>query len=159
MHGGTLQLASRPGHGTTCHVMLPMHQASVAGPVDAEASAISLENMLEGALFQAGELTRRIAAYIVENYTNPIARDDIAEALKVSPNYVSRLFRKETGMSPWQYLNRYRVAQAQKLLISTNHNVTEVASLVGIGDPAYFVRVFHKETGKSPQQYRKSAKM
>ena len=76
----------------------------------------------------------------------------------MSPNYLSRVFRRDTGITPWQYLNRYRVVQAQKLLLTSELSVTEVAQHVGFNDPAYFVRVFHKETGKAPRQYRKSAK-
>jgi YesN/AraC family two-component response regulator len=55
-------------------------------------------------------------------------------------------------------LNRYRILQAQKLLLTTEHNVTEIGAMVGFNDPAYFVRIFHRETGKSPQHYRKSTK-
>ncbi len=122
------------------------------------AAPLAMDSLLNGVLYQAGDLTRRIAQYIAENHADTVARDDIADALRVSSHYVSRVFRRETGMTPWQFLNRYRVAQAQKLLTTTTHNVTEIAALVGFNDPAYFVRIFHKETGKSPQQYRKSAK-
>lgn len=61
-------------------------------------------------------------------------------------------------MSPWQFLNHYRIMQAQRLLLETDLSVTEVGGRVGFNDPAYFVRIFHRETGRSPQQYRKSAK-
>ena len=47
----------------------------------------------------------------------------MARALQVSPNYVSRRFHQETGMTPWQFLNRYRIAQAQKLLLSDHPHV------------------------------------
>ena len=103
-------------------------------------------------------LSRSLAAYVGEHYAASISREEISAALKVSPNYLSRVFWRDTGMTPWQYLNHYRVVQAQKLLLSSELSVTEVAQHVGFNDPAYFVRVFHKETGKAPLQYRKSAK-
>lgn len=95
---------------------------------------------------------------MIEHYAHPISREEIAQAMQVSEDYISRVFRKETGMTPWQFLNRYRIIQAQKLLLSTDASVTEIGAMVGFNDPAYFTRVFHRETGKAPQQYRKSAK-
>jgi len=60
-------------------------------------------------------------------------------------------------MTPWQYLNRYRVLQAQKLLRATDDSVTAIAGAVGFSDPAYFSRVFRKEAGVSPKAYRNLA--
>ena len=163
LHGGILQVESQPGHGTICHVQLPLTagQADIpvpAAPVHEVSGPEAQERVLNNILHHASELPRQIAHYISQNYAAAIARDDIARALQVSEDYVSRTFRKETGMTPWQFLNRYRVLQAQKLLLTSSHNVTEIAALVGFTDPGYFVRVFHRETGKSPQHYRKSAK-
>lgn len=163
LHGGLLALESRPGHGTVCHVTLPLAKIECAPgpanpPVSERMGPEVQERLLQQLLEQAGELTRRIAAYIIEHHTTSISREAIADAMQVSDDYVSRAFRKETGMTPWQFLNRYRILQAQKLLLSSNYNITEIGARVGFNDPAYFVRVFHRETGKSPQQYRKSAK-
>ena len=118
----------------------------------------NLMKTLHHLLQQTSALPRRIATYIADHYATPITREEIANAMQVSDDYVSRVFRKETGMTPWQFLNRYRIIQAQKLLLTTDLTITEVGDRVGFSDPAYFIRVFHRETGKSPQQYRKSAK-
>lgn len=161
--GGVLTLKSQPGHGTVCHIELPLTSAEqTATPVDAPIASApgpeTQERLLHHLLQQTSALTRRIANYIVDHYAAPITREGIANAMQVSDDYVSRVFRKETGMTPWQFLSRYRIIQAQKLLLTTDLTITEVGDQVGFSDPAYFIRVFRRETGKSPQQYRKNAK-
>jgi AraC-like DNA-binding protein len=158
LHGGSLNLESRSGHGTVCHVRLPLSGAAQEAPVTPAPGADGLDRVLQASLVHASDLTRNIAAYIMENFVENITREQIAESMRISTTYVSRVFHKETGMTPWQFLSRYRIVQAQKLLLTSTRNVTEIASLVGFNDTAYFVRVFHKETGKSPQQYRKHAR-
>jgi len=163
LHGGRLHLQSRPGHGTVAHVQLPLHPAQFSRPEPAMpvldvAGPEAQEQILHNILHHSSDLPRRVAQYITERFATPISRDELARATQVSADYLSRSFRKETGMTPWQFLNRYRILQAQKLLLSSQYTVTEIAARVGFNDPAYFVRVFHRETGKAPQQYRKCAK-
>jgi AraC-like DNA-binding protein len=74
----------------------------------------------------------------------------------VSEDYLSRVFSRELGVPPWDYLNRYRVLRAKELLRKTTENIGNVARQVGFKDQAYFSRVFHKLTGLSPQAFRDS---
>jgi len=99
-------------------------------------------------------LVKRALAYLHQNYTQPLSRQEIAEAVGVSENYLSQIFRQEMGLSPWECLNRFRIQQAKELLRSTEASVTTVALRVGFKDSAYFSRVFHKHVGQSPQTYR-----
>ncbi len=92
----------------------------------------ALERILNSVLRHTSDLPGRIAAYMVEHYASNMTREEMASAMQVSDDYVSRIFRKETGMTPWQFLNRYRILQAQKLLLTTQHNITEVGALVGL---------------------------
>ena len=163
LHGGRLQLQSRPGHGTIAHIQLPLQSVhpvarEMTGPVLAASGPEAQERVLHNILEHASDLPRQVAQHITEHFATQISRQELAQATQVSADYLSRVFRKETGMTPWQFLNRYRVLQAQKLLLSSQHTVTEIAAMVGFNDTAYFVRVFHRETGKAPQQYRKCAK-
>ena len=96
--------------------------------------------------------------YISQNYAAAVARDDIARALQVSQDYVSRTFRKETGMTPWQFLNRYRSPRRRSCCSTSSHNVTEIAALVGFNDPGLFRARLSSRNWKVPQHYRKSAK-
>ncbi len=102
-------------------------------------------------------LVKRILAYLHQNYDHPISRREVAEAVGVSENHLTRIFGRELGLSPWDYLNRYRVKQAKELLLCTNNSVASIALQVGFEDPAYFSRVFRKQVGISPTLFRQKA--
>ncbi len=101
---------------------------------------------------QTSTLVKRAVAYIHQNYTRPLERWEIAVEVGVSDNYVSRLFFQELGLSPWDYLNRFRVYQAKELFRRTQGSVKSIANQVGFKDPKYFSRVFRKITGLSPKR-------
>jgi AraC-like DNA-binding protein len=101
-------------------------------------------------------LVKKAIAYLHQNYTRPVSRWEIAEAVGVSEDYLSRVFHHELNISPWDYLNRYRVLQSKQLLVNTTETIGSVARQVGFKDQAYFSRVFHKVTGVSPQGFRVS---
>lgn len=82
----------------------------------------------------------------------------LAESLDVHPDYLSRLFRKETGETLIHYLTRLRIQLAENLLAHTSISVGEVAELTGFGSRAYFTRVFSRTTGRTPTAFRKRPK-
>ena len=100
-------------------------------------------------------LVQKAHDFIAAQYVTPFTRGDLARVLGVSEAYVSRVFRRVTGRSLWEYVNQYRIQCACELLERTAMSVTEVALAVGYNDPAYFSRIFRSETGRSPQAYRK----
>lgn len=104
---------------------------------------------------QTSALAKQAVAYLHQNYTRPLSRQEIADELGMSEDYFSRTFNMELGISPWEYLNRYRVAQAKHLLTASTESVQRVSRRVGFTDPAYFSRVFSKQVGMSPSVYRK----
>jgi YesN/AraC family two-component response regulator len=101
-------------------------------------------------------LVKQALVYLHQNYSFPISRKNIAEAVGVSENYISQIFRQETTLSPWDYLNRYRIHRAKELLLQSDDSVTNIAMKVGFNDPAYFSRVFHRLTGASPLEFRQA---
>ena len=100
-------------------------------------------------------LVQKIHDFVAAHYMTPFTREDLAGAVGVSEAYVSRVFRRVTGCSLWEYVNQYRVRSACELLDRTGMSVTEIALAAGFSDPAYFSRVFRSEIGQSPQSYRK----
>jgi signal transduction histidine kinase/AraC-like DNA-binding protein/CheY-like chemotaxis protein len=103
-----------------------------------------------------GALVKRCVAFMNARYSEPIARWQLAEAVNASEDYLARLFRKELGLSPWDYLTRLRVERAKERLAKGSESVAAVGARVGFPDQAYFSRVFKKVTGISPQAYRAS---
>ncbi len=99
-------------------------------------------------------VVKQALSYMQRNYSHTLSRVEISAAVGVSEDYLSRIFSREMGLSPWEYLNRYRVLQAKRLLADSRESVTWIASQVGFDDPAYFSRVFQKVEGCSPREYR-----
>ena len=100
------------------------------------------------------QLVKQGLAFMHQNYAQPISRKEIACAVGVSENYLSTIFRQEISISPWDYLNRFRIQKAKERLVQSQDSVTQIAIQVGFNDSAYFSRVFHKMTGQSPVKYR-----
>jgi len=105
-----------------------------------------------------GVLVKRAVAYLNKYATTQISRWQLAEAVNVSEDYLTRIFRKELGISPWDYLNRYRIHIATQLLRQTSLTINEVASQSGFQDQAYFCRVFKKTLGCNPGKIRQGEK-
>ena len=103
------------------------------------------------------EYIAQAIAFIEMSYHLPLREEDIANAVHISSKYLYKLFHKELGQSPTQYLNSFRIQRAKKLLVGENLSIKEVAMAVGIPDPDYFCRVFQKYSkGMSPTQYKKN---
>lgn len=78
----------------------------------------------------------------------------LAEELGISPNYLSSVFKMDTGMRFKNYLNTYRIGKAKELLIDMKYKIYEVSDLVGIEDSRYFSQIFKSYTGMKPSDYR-----
>ncbi len=93
--------------------------------------------------------------YIRSNYRSRLQLAGIATHLRLSPNYLCSLFRKETGMRIFEYINRVRIEEAIRLLKTTGLKVYEVSERVGFHTVPYFCRTFREITGRSTSAYRK----
>jgi len=95
-----------------------------------------------------------VTQYISNNFDKSISLESVSAIVKVSPFYLSKLFKKEIGMNFIDYLTDFRIRRSKELLSIPTHNVKEVCYLVGYKDPNYFARVFKKICGISPTEYR-----
>jgi two-component system, response regulator YesN len=94
--------------------------------------------------------------FIWGNYNQEISLKKIAEAVKISPFYLSHLFRKEMGISFSEYLTSVRISIAKKLLKQTELSIIEICLEVGYQDPSHFAKIFRKKEGVRPTEYRKN---
>jgi AraC-like DNA-binding protein len=101
-------------------------------------------------------LIQRTQAYVEEHYQNRIGLARIAKALHVSPSYLSRLFRKETGSTLTAYIHRVRLEHARLLLGAGARSISEIAFLVGYQTYRDFYRNFVKYENASHRQARRS---
>lgn len=102
-------------------------------------------------------LVKQASAFIQQNYTRLFSLEELSKEIGVSKSYLSRIFKMDTGISLWDYLNRYRIQKAKQLLLLTDKNITIIAGDVGYEDVGYFGRVFHEIAGCSPRTFRRQA--
>ena len=102
------------------------------------------------------ETVEQICAYLAANYQQKFSLSEVAAKFYISPYYLSRLFRRVTGQSIVDYINGRRIEAAQRLLESTDLNISAVAEQTGFASAAHFRRVFRETMGTGPLQYRKS---
>jgi len=95
---------------------------------------------------------------IQERYQEKITLCEIAEEVNVTPAYLSYSFRKYTGQTIVEYINKLRIEVSKCLLINSDLQIKEVAERVGYEDAKYFSRVFHRIVGCSPTTYRRNTK-
>lgn len=98
----------------------------------------------------------RMASHIVRYHAQPMTVGDIAGTVDLHPNYAMSIFQKAFGVTLVEYLTHYRVAHAQRLLITTEARVTDIAHEAGFGSISRFNEAFSKLTGTTPREYRKS---
>ncbi len=101
-----------------------------------------------------GALVKKAILYLNKNASQQIVRWKLADNVHVSEDYLTRIFHKEIGLSLWEYLNRYRIYLATKMLLETNDTIYEIAEKSGFQDQAYFCRVFKKIYGVPPGRIR-----
>jgi AraC family transcriptional regulator len=97
---------------------------------------------------------QRVLDFIEARLADDISLHDLAREACLSPYHFSRLFHEATGLPPHRYLTERRIQAAQKMLLSEQASIAEVALDAGFGSQASFARAFRKVTGVTPSQYR-----
>ncbi len=101
-------------------------------------------------------VVERMVAYFEEHYSEKISLDQIAENMYLSPFYISKIFKSETGDTPIHYLINIRMEKAKKLLEDKKESsIQEIAAMVGYDDAYHFSKLFKKRYGIAPSQIRK----
>ena len=101
---------------------------------------------------QTAALIYNTMVFVRNHYAEDMDERELAHSLGMSYSYFSRSFRRVTGMTFKQYLNRMRVNQAEKLLCRGGASVSEVATRCGYNSISYFISVYKSITGKTPYQ-------
>lgn len=96
-----------------------------------------------------------IDAFIQENIDKKISLTMLAKHVNRSENYLSRLFKSETGINTITYINNKKMHRAKELLANSQLSIKEIASSLGFDEPSYFNRIFNKIYGMNPTEYRK----
>ena len=124
------------------------------------ATAMVYKLLGELRLRQSGEArhshdaVKRAVSFIEYNYHREIDISWLASELGLSRGHFTTVFTKATGVSPYNYITKYRIMKAQALLLSSNLNISEIAYAVGFNSVSRFDGMFQKYTGVSPSAYR-----
>lgn len=101
---------------------------------------------------------REVMRFVAENLDIPFTAADVCAAVFYSQSYVRREFKRITGESLFDYVERVRVEKAQRLLTDTEKTIKEIACAVGFTDQNYFSVAFKRVVGVAPSDYRKAYK-
>ena len=96
-------------------------------------------------------LATKIVEYIRVNATELKSVSEIAERFGYNPEYLTTIVRRSTKMSIMEHINRSKIEEAKKLLLSTNLAVVQIAPMCGFSDPKYFSKVFSSTDGYNSQ--------
>lgn len=95
-----------------------------------------------------------IIAHINNNLAGNIKLDGLADMACLSKDHFIRLFKRETGVTPLQYINLKKIERAQLMLVTDTMSVKNIAFALGFDDYSYFNRLFKKVIGLTPMSYR-----
>lgn len=97
-----------------------------------------------------------MAEFIVGNFRERITIQDIAAAVHLNRTYAATIFSRTIGTTPGEYLNRCRVAEAQRLLVMTNKTMVDIAHESGFSSQSSYYEQFTRRCRSSPGAYRRS---
>ena len=98
----------------------------------------------------------RIKQYIMDNLSSKMSIKEIADEVHLAPQYACTLFKKNTGMTIVEFVDRERIDLAKRLMLVSNSPIYEIAGRCGFSDYNYFSNIFKKIAGISAREYRKS---
>ncbi len=107
---------------------------------------------------QTISVVEEVKKYIDIHYKEDIRRSTLASLVYLNEDYLSRIFKKKTGVSISTYLIQRRIEVAQDLLVRSNLPINTVSLYVGYSNFSYFTKIFRESTGCSPLEYRRKMK-
>jgi len=105
---------------------------------------------------QNNMIVERANEYIHVNYAQKgLTLNEVAQKNHVSPNYLSYLFKKNTGTNLWEYVIKLRMEESKRLILNTDLRRYEISERVGYESPEHFSKIFKKYFGISPSEMKK----
>ena len=98
----------------------------------------------------------KVIDFMMENYNKAFSLVEVSKLANFSPYHFIRIFKDQTGKTPYNYLLDIKVKKACELLIQRDNTITEVCYLCGFSNSSHFTTVFKRKIGISPSEYRKN---
>lgn len=112
----------------------------------------------EHSMSQYSTIIKQALTFIDLNLSSNLTVKRVALEVNLSPDYLTRLFKKELEITVIKYINRKRIYRSLNLLKTTTLSIEEIGDLIGLSNTSYFYTLFKREIGVSPNQYRNSLK-
>lgn len=107
---------------------------------------------------ETDQVVREMLEFIHENFSMKITMQDVVRHLNYSEAFLNKRFKKVTGSTFTEYLNRFRIQKAIEILNNGDVSSQEVGYLCGFSTPKYFKDVFRKYIGCTPKEYREAVR-
>lgn len=133
---------------------LPPAVQKVTGKLEKQKKELEEEFVTPPRKKEAEGLYEQVNDYIQRNYSRKITLNDIAQELHANSSYLSRLYKKESGMNLFDVVLQKRIEKAKEYMEDTDRKIYEISQAVGFDDTGYFSRVFKKYSGMSPREYQ-----
>lgn len=149
--------AGKPGYDLILKafvMQLIIHVLREATPEQLENNGVKLSTDEQ----QKQILVNEIIHYMEKHHTEDVSLSTLSQTMYISPAYISKVFKEETGESPINYLIKIRLTRAEELLKNKDVSVKQAANMVGYNDAYYFSKLFKKYYGfPSSENWRKSS--
>lgn len=125
----------------------------IAG-IAVENKFILRENNSASSLSYKINIIKNSLNYIQNNYKNKIYIKDLAKEANLNPQYFCRFFKTNTGKTPVDFINQYRVEQAAKLIIMNDKKISDICFEVGFDNFSYFIKKFKEYKNCTPGSFK-----
>lgn len=119
---------------------------------------LTAERILEEHKQVGNQHIEKARQIIQRDFAKEVTLQSVSDELKLSPNYVSRLFKQTTGQSFVDYVTAQRIEKAKTLLLEQTLKINEICLMVGYSSSYYFIKVFRDQTGMTPGEFRKMSR-
>ncbi|MFK4439014.1 AraC family transcriptional regulator [Paenibacillus sp. RC21] len=120
-----------------------------------EISELALSSLTSSPASPQGNVSfNKIIEWTRIHAEEPITVTDLARKFNYNKDYISRLFKQNTGMRPLEFIHSIRINKAKELISRTDMSIKQVAEEAGYTDEKYFMRMFKKIVNMTPSQYR-----
>ena len=113
------------------------------------------KNLIKNEIFFEDIKIKQAKDYIHAYLTKKLSLQAIADAIDISKYHFCRLFKQNTGLSPWQYIIQQRIKLAQQLLKNTQLSIRQISDRLGYSNSTQFTNFFRQHTGITPSDFRK----
>ena len=116
----------------------------------------AIKNSMTPKGHESSPLIRRAIDYIEENIDTHISLQEAADALHTNSSYLSRIFKREQGVTFTEYAHRSRMKKAKPLLLLSDLTIIAIANDLGYSSQSHFTQTFRRICGMTPRQYRRN---